>query len=925
MKKGVSSPTDYYYFGLIGFFILFSGFAILNLSTEFGLHNPAEGIGFSQTAVLDVYAKRDSIMLYLESVSKLALPDAIKDYYNKSFEFIPSNNRIGSYKDWSAEMPVVDNNIKDFEKFFKVAINKKYNNPYLSSLPDYEYSFSSNTYTELIATSNNFVNLPLVGGKGSVDYKVSDNRIILDWPTDSYEIASCFGYRNLDSITNDFHDGIDISGASRSKIQVKTVGSGEVFDICKEWSAANDCACHYFNKDDTDCINPSKCLNTKCGGYGNYIVIKHADNLFSKYSHLDAINNNLKIGSYVNEGDFIGILGNTGRSSGPHLDLKIFTSMNDIKDKDKGKNPFCFFDQATLEKLTPRPNADSCKTTYEYNGQTVMNYNNPALQEECAIDLVDSCVRGSFKNIDYEKSIAKIQNTQKNLDKYPNLKEFIEAEAEKRGIPPEYALAIVTQETRGDPTERSPTGPLGLWQISGPTAIKTMHMPGVVSCCNGAQSRSGICDKPEVFESRCGYTDTRLDPFVSTPYALDYLKKQIDNYKEYTDQLYFAAAHYNSGGGAWGNFPGLIAGIAKCKVSEQTNDPGWDCVKSYVRDEGRNYGDDVISHMLAWSGGIVKTDCGSTQVKEMGRLRFSPDFVFKTPDFVTPITTFTTKVKNMLKIDDNLRHNLQKQMLSGIPWKTKIGFCDEGLKTELNNIILQIQECAINNQKNCDCNIDIDGELIITPGTYTYTKNAQTVSIDSETFMLSKLDVNGRIIYTTNPFIDEVKFSEGEVFIDGVKQDYVYAKDSDGDLFLMPETEQKCLITEQLFPICAEHAYGTVKLGIKLKDLIPPSQASLLNANFDGSSIDLTFMSSSSPDILGYLITCNGGTPLLMKHENKRVQSFKLNDCDGVPFTPTISYKLGVFAIDSGANINYNQDSNVIQYSPAQELLSGLP
>lgn len=53
------------------------------------------------------------------------------------------------------------------------------------------------------------------------------------------------------------------------------------------------------------------------GGYGNCIVIRHHNNLETLYGHLSKIS--VKIGQEVKAGDVIGLGGNTGRSTGPHL------------------------------------------------------------------------------------------------------------------------------------------------------------------------------------------------------------------------------------------------------------------------------------------------------------------------------------------------------------------------------------------------------------------------------------------------------------------------------------------------------------------------------------------------------------------------------------------------------------------------------
>ena len=59
--------------------------------------------------------------------------------------------------------------------------------------------------------------------------------------------------------------------------------------------------------------------------YGRYIVIKHTDNFFTLYGHLSR--ESVTVGQLVNQGDIIGHSGNTGFSTGPHLHLGVYQTM----------------------------------------------------------------------------------------------------------------------------------------------------------------------------------------------------------------------------------------------------------------------------------------------------------------------------------------------------------------------------------------------------------------------------------------------------------------------------------------------------------------------------------------------------------------------------------------------------------------------
>ncbi|MFE9255844.1 M23 family metallopeptidase [Streptomyces sp. NPDC006879] len=60
--------------------------------------------------------------------------------------------------------------------------------------------------------------------------------------------------------------------------------------------------------------------------YGNAIVIKHANGKYSQYAHLSKIK--VRVGQKVATNQLIGLSGNTGNSSGPHLHFEIRTTPN---------------------------------------------------------------------------------------------------------------------------------------------------------------------------------------------------------------------------------------------------------------------------------------------------------------------------------------------------------------------------------------------------------------------------------------------------------------------------------------------------------------------------------------------------------------------------------------------------------------------
>jgi len=58
-------------------------------------------------------------------------------------------------------------------------------------------------------------------------------------------------------------------------------------------------------------------------GYGNWIRIQHADNVATVYGHLSEFAPGISAGVEVHQGQVIGFVGSTGRSTGPHLHFEV--------------------------------------------------------------------------------------------------------------------------------------------------------------------------------------------------------------------------------------------------------------------------------------------------------------------------------------------------------------------------------------------------------------------------------------------------------------------------------------------------------------------------------------------------------------------------------------------------------------------------
>lgn len=93
------------------------------------------------------------------------------------------------------------------------------------------------------------------------------------------------------------------------------------------------------------------------GAGGNTIKIKHPGNLTSGYLHLKGYAKGLKVGSRVSQGQVIGYVGSTGRSTGPHLDFRLWKGsqpINPLKVPQKPSEPIAKENREKFEWVRDR-------------------------------------------------------------------------------------------------------------------------------------------------------------------------------------------------------------------------------------------------------------------------------------------------------------------------------------------------------------------------------------------------------------------------------------------------------------------------------------------------------------------------------------------------------------------------------------------
>ncbi len=139
-----------------------------------------------------------------------------------------------------------------------------------------------------------------LNNKISAIYKAADDLeyyrevvkyVPLGKPVWSYWVTSKFGYRKDPfNKKNAGHKGVDLASRTGNKIQIKA--KGRVIKV------------EHSNR-----------------GYGNNVIIDHGNGFQTRYAHMNKIY--VKKGDYLKIDATIGEVGNTGRSTGPHLHYEV--------------------------------------------------------------------------------------------------------------------------------------------------------------------------------------------------------------------------------------------------------------------------------------------------------------------------------------------------------------------------------------------------------------------------------------------------------------------------------------------------------------------------------------------------------------------------------------------------------------------------
>lgn len=120
--------------------------------------------------------------------------------------------------------------------------------------------------------------------------RIEDERFVAGRPITWGWLSSHYGYRS-DPFTGKrkWHSGVDLAGKEGSDIIA--VAAGVV-----TWAGDRY-------------------------GYGNLVEIDHGDGLTTRYAHCKAVK--VAVGDVVQKGQVVGLMGSTGRSTGPHVHFEV--------------------------------------------------------------------------------------------------------------------------------------------------------------------------------------------------------------------------------------------------------------------------------------------------------------------------------------------------------------------------------------------------------------------------------------------------------------------------------------------------------------------------------------------------------------------------------------------------------------------------
>ncbi len=146
-------------------------------------------------------------------------------------------------------------------------------------------------YKKTYVQSCSFDDVERIAGQAGEVAKSIPSLLPLPEDTPRFRFSGSYGYRKdpVDGVVR-MHQGIDLAGALNSSVYA--TGDGKV-----------------------------ETINYEYNGYGRYVVIDHGFGYKTRYAHLSSTT--VYEGQTVKRGERIGLLGSTGKSTGPHVHYEV--------------------------------------------------------------------------------------------------------------------------------------------------------------------------------------------------------------------------------------------------------------------------------------------------------------------------------------------------------------------------------------------------------------------------------------------------------------------------------------------------------------------------------------------------------------------------------------------------------------------------
>ncbi|MGE4313437.1 MAG: peptidoglycan DD-metalloendopeptidase family protein [Pseudobdellovibrionaceae bacterium] len=158
-------------------------------------------------------------------------------------------------------------------------------------------------YVKLIQAKKEVAFYRFEQDNGTTDYFRADGHSakkgLLTTPIDGARVSSGFGMRRHPVLGySKMHKGMDFAAPTGTPIYA--AGDGEVQRA------------------------------GRFSSYGNYVRVNHNSKLATAYAHMSRIAKGIKPGTHVKQGEVIGYVGTTGRSTGPHLHYEVLVNNSQV-------------------------------------------------------------------------------------------------------------------------------------------------------------------------------------------------------------------------------------------------------------------------------------------------------------------------------------------------------------------------------------------------------------------------------------------------------------------------------------------------------------------------------------------------------------------------------------------------------------------